>query len=167
MRLFVKARSVLRNLSMSRRLEADLDQEVHSHLELLIEENIRAGMSPKEAQRAARIELGGIEQVKEQVREKRLGNWIPSVFSDCRYGVRQLRKNSGFTVTVIITLALSIGANTAIFSMVNALMLESLPYSHPERMGTIYTRITGGFTTSDERHKLNGEQWELLRDNVP
>ncbi len=83
-----------------------------------------------------------------------------------RFAARQLWRNPGFTVTVILTLALSIGANTAIFSMVNALMLKSLPYSHPERMGTIYTRITGP-RASDERHKLNGEQWELLRDNVP
>jgi len=83
-----------------------------------------------------------------------------------RFAARQLRRNPGFTVTVIITLALSIGANTAIFSLVNALMLKSLPYSHPERLGTIYTRITGS-RASDERHGLNGEQWELLRDNVP
>src|ERR1700694_518391 len=83
-----------------------------------------------------------------------------------RFGTRQLWRNPGFTVTVIITLALAIGANTAIFSLVNALMLKSLPYSHPERMGTIYTRITGP-RASDERHHLNGEQWELLRDNVP
>jgi predicted permease len=83
-----------------------------------------------------------------------------------RFATRQLWRNPGFTVTVIITLALSIGANTAIFSMVNALMLKSLPYSHPERMGTIYTRIAGS-EVSDERHKLNGEQWALLRDNVP
>src|SRR6266849_1800383 len=82
-----------------------------------------------------------------------------------RFAARQLRRNPGFTLTVIITLALAIGANTAIFSMVNALMLKSLPYSHPERMGTIYTRISGS-RASDERHKLNGEQWELLRDNV-
>ena len=83
-----------------------------------------------------------------------------------KIAARQLRRNPGFTATVILTLALSIGANTAIFSMVNALMLKSLPYSHPERMGTIYTRITGP-RASDERHGLNGEQWELLRDNVP
>ncbi len=82
-----------------------------------------------------------------------------------KFAARQLRRNPGFTITVILTLALAIGANTAIFSMVNALMLKSLPYSHPERMGTIYTRITGS-RASDERHKLNGEQWELLRDNV-
>jgi predicted permease len=83
-----------------------------------------------------------------------------------KFPVRQWWRNPGFTVTVILTLALSIGANTAIFSLVNALMLKSLPYSHPERMGTIYTRISGS-GASDERHNLNGEQWELLRDNVP
>src|ERR1700760_4937386 len=83
-----------------------------------------------------------------------------------KFAARKLRRNPGFTLTVILTLALSIGANTAIFSIVNTLMLESLPYPHPERMGTIYTRITGS-RPSDERHNLNGEQWELLRDNVP
>ena len=83
-----------------------------------------------------------------------------------RSSVRQLIRNPGFTVIVILTLGLSIGANTAIFSVVNSLMLKSLPYSHPERIGTIYTRITGSMV-SDERHNLDGEQWELLRDNVP
>ena len=83
-----------------------------------------------------------------------------------RYAVRQLRSNPGFTATVIITLALAIGANTAIFSIVNALMLRSLPYSHPERIGTIFTQIRGA-TITDERHHISGEQWELLRDNVP
>ncbi len=89
-----------------------------------------------------------------------------SLLHDLQYGVRQLRRNPGFTATVVITLALSIGANTAIFSIVNALLLKSLPYSHPERMGTIYTRMRGS-VTSDERHHIDGEQWELLRDNVP
>ncbi len=81
------------------------------------------------------------------------------------FGVRQLRRNPGFTATVIITLALAIGANTAIFSIVNALMLRSLPYSHPERIGTIFTQIRGA-TATDERHHISREQWELLRDNV-
>jgi predicted permease len=83
-----------------------------------------------------------------------------------KFAIRQLRRNPGFTVVAILTLALSIGANTAIFSIVNALMLKSLPYAHPERMGTIYTRVTGS-RPYDERHKLNDEQWELLRDDVP
>jgi macrolide transport system ATP-binding/permease protein len=83
-----------------------------------------------------------------------------------RFAARQLWRNPGFSATVIITLALAIGANTAIFSLVNALMLKGLPYPYPERMGTIYTRVTGS-RASDERHNLNGEQWELLRDHVP
>src|SRR5213082_2899978 len=91
---------------------------------------------------------------------------MSSIRQNLRFAVRQLVRNPGFTVTVVLTLGLAIGANTAIFSIVNALMLKSLPYSHPERMGTIYTRVTGS-RASDARHKLNGEQWELLRDNVP
>jgi predicted permease len=83
-----------------------------------------------------------------------------------KLALRQLRRNPGFTATVVLTLALSIGANTAIFSIVNALMLRSLPYSHPERVGTIFTRVTGAMAW-DDRHNVDGEQWELLRDNVP
>ena len=119
MPVLVKARSFLRNLFLTRRVERDLDLEVRSHLQLLIDENLRAGMSPQEAQRAARMELGGAEQVKQQVREQRLGDSLHSWISDCRFGVRQLYKNPGFTFTVVLTLALSVGANTAIFSLVN------------------------------------------------
>ena len=167
MPVLVKARSLLRNLFSTRRVERDLDLEVRSHLQLLIDENLRAGLPPKEAERAARIELGSPEQVKEQVRDKRLGHGLHSLIADCRFGARQLYKNPGFTLTVVLTLALSVGANTAIFSLVNALLLKSLPYPHPERMGTIYTRIAGSSAASDERHNVNGEQWQLLRDNVP
>jgi len=100
------------------------------------------------------------------VRDRRAGAHLELLWQDARFGLRQLLRNPGFTATAILTLALSIGANTAIFSIVNALMLRSLPYLHPERMGTIYTRINGS-RPSDERHHVNGEQWELLRDNVP
>ena len=167
MPLLAKAKSLLRNLLFTRRVEEDLDREVRSHFQMLVDERIRAGMGRKEAERAARMELGGAEQVKEQVREEQLGHWLHSVVSDCRFGLRQLAKNRGFTLTVVLTLALSVGANTAIFSLVNALLLKSLPYAHPERMGTIYTRIAGSSEASDKRHNVNGEQWELLRDNVP
>ena len=134
----VKARSFLRNLFLSRQVDADLDREVHSHLELLAHENIRAGMSPREAQRAARIEIGGIEQMKEQVREERLGNWLHSVVSDCSYGFRQLRKNPGTTAVMIFTLALAIGAATAIFSVVYGVLLRPLPYADSSRIMAIH-----------------------------
>jgi hypothetical protein len=120
-------------------VEVDLDEEVRSHLELLIEENIHAGMPPEEAQRAARIELGGIEQVKELVREERIGNWLYSVISDCRYGLRQFRKNPGFTAAAIVTLALGIAANTTIFSAVNGWMLRRPRIKDPASVVVIVT----------------------------
>jgi putative ABC transport system permease protein len=148
MPLRVKVRSFLRNLFLSRRVEVDLDQEVHSHLDLLTSENIRSGMPPHEAQRAAQIELGGIEQVKEQVREERLGTWLHSVLSDCRYGLRQLRKNPGATAVMVFTLALAIGATTAIFSVVYGVLLRPLPY-------TDANRIMAVFEVSSEGHWIH------------
>jgi putative ABC transport system permease protein len=138
MPLLVKVRSLMRNLFLSRRVEEDLDQEVNAHLELLTEERIRAGMPPYEAKRAARIELGGIEQVKEQVREVRIGNWLGSAISDCRYGVRQLRKNLGATAVMVFTLALAIGAATAIFSVVYGVLLRPLPYTDANRIMAVF-----------------------------
>jgi putative ABC transport system permease protein len=141
---FAKFRGFLRNLFSSRHIEVDLDQEIHSHLELLIAENIRAGMPPEEARRAARIELGGIEQVKEQVRDGRLGNWLQSALSDCRYGLRQLRKNPGATTVMVFTLALGIGASTAIFSVVYGVLLRPLPYSDANRIMAVFEVNTKG-----------------------
>ncbi len=89
-----------------------------------------------------------------------------SVGQNLRYALRQLGRNPGFTLTVIFTLALAIGANTAIFSIVNALLLKSLPYPQPERMGTIFLRVQGA-QPSDEPHQVDGAQWEMLRDQVP
>src|SRR5215469_16326206 len=158
--------SLFRNLLRKNAVERALDEELNSSVELLTEEKMKEGLAHPEARRQALMELGGMEQVKEEVRAVRLGQLLDNLARDLRFAVRQLRHNSGFTVTVVVTLALAIGANTAIFSLVNALMLKSLPYAHPERLGTIYTRITGS-QVSDERHNVNGEQWELLRDSVP
>jgi predicted permease len=138
MPLLVKARSFLRNFFSSRRVEADLDQEVHAHLEMLTEENIRAGVPPAEARRVARMELGGVEQVKEQVRQERLGNWLGSVLSDCSYSLRQLQKSPGPTAVMIFTLALAIGATTAIFSVVYGVLLRPLPYNDSSRIMAVF-----------------------------
>jgi len=138
MALFVKARSFLRNLFTSRAVEVDLDEEIRSHLEMLIEEHIRAGMPPAAARRAARIEMEGVDQMKEQVRDAQVGQWLQSVLADCRYALRQLRKNPGFTVVAIFTLALGIGATTAIFSVVYGVLLRPLPYPAPNRIVAIF-----------------------------
>jgi predicted permease len=91
---------------------------------------------------------------------------METLSQNLKFALRQLRRNPGFTLTVVLTLALSIGANTAIFSIVNVLMLKSLPYAHPERLGVIYERATGPHPGQD-MIDLDGEQWEALRDNVP
>jgi predicted permease len=156
----------VRNFFRKKRVESELNDEVRACVEMMSDEKIVAGASPSEARRRALAEFGGIEPVKQAVRDHRAGAGLERLWQDVRFGSRQLSRNPGFTVTVILTLALSIGVNTAIFSIVNALMLKRLPYPHPERIGVIFTRVTGihGY---DERHNLNGEQWELLRDNVP
>ena len=166
MRPWSQARAVIHNLFRKKANERELDDEVRVYLDHVIEERIAAGMPAAEARRTALVQLGGMEPVKQAVREGRAGAGVERLWQDVHYGARQLWKNPGFTATVILTLSLSIGANTAIFSIVNGLMLKSLPYARPERMGTIYTRVTGT-RSMDDRHKVNGEQWELLRDRVP
>lgn len=166
MMLWNRMRLLSRAVLHRQRTENEMDAELRFHIEAFTEDLIRNGVSPEEAQRRARLEFGGIEQTKEQCRDARGSNFLHSLLQDVLFGSRMLRKSPGFTATVIITLTLAIGANTAIFSLVNALLLKSLPYSRPERIGTIYTRISGS-QPSDERHNLNGEQWELLRDDVP
>jgi len=136
MPFFTKAGSFFRNLFSTSQVEADLDAEVRSHLQLLIDENVRAGMSPAKAKRAARLALGGAEQVKEQVRDQRLGHWLHSVLSDARYALRQLRKNPAFTAVAVLTLALGIGSTTAIFGAFDGALLHPYPYKYAGRLAT-------------------------------
>src|SRR5580698_9035094 len=149
-----------------RRRYHELHESIQEHLEEKIEDLIEDGMSRENAEQTARRQFGNVTLVEERSREVWQWPRWESFLADLKFAVRQLFRNPGFTVTVIFTLALSIGANTAIFSIVNALMLKSMPYPHPERMGTIYTRVSG-VSSWDARHKLMYEQWQLLRDEVP
>jgi predicted permease len=150
MPLFVKARSFLKNLFFSRRVDADLDDEVRSHLELLTEENIRAGMPPSEAQRAARIELGGIEQVKAHVRDSRTGALLDSLLQDLRFALRQVRRSPGFALAAVLILALGIAANVIVFGVLQALVLRSLDVPHAEQVMTLQPKDGGPFVSNPE-----------------
>jgi predicted permease len=114
--------------------DSDLDDELAAHLDLLAQENIRRGMSPNEARYAARREFGAIEQIKETYRDRRGLPMLETFFQDLRFGARMLRKNPGFTAIAVLTLALGIGASTSIFTVINALVFQSLPYPHPEQL---------------------------------
>jgi predicted permease len=164
--MFARFRSLFRALTSRRDFEAGMTEELRFHIEQYAEDLRRSGISLEEAHRRARIEFGGVNTVQDDCRDARGLLFFDELSRGLHYAVRQLRRNPGFTVTVVFTLALSIGANTAIFSIVNALLLKSLPYAHPERIGTIYARTTGS-QSSDVRKNVDGEQWELMRDNAP
>jgi len=120
------------------RLEQELDEELRAHLEMLAEENVRKGMSPEEARYVARRSFGGVEQVKEEYREQRGLPMMDTLTQDFRSGLTQLRRNPGFAAVAILTLALGIGANTAIFSVVDAVLLKPLPFRSPGQLVRVF-----------------------------
>src|SRR6266436_5627993 len=139
---FHKLRLQLRALLHKRKLDADMAEEMRAHIEMRTRENIEAGMSADEARYAAMRQFGWVDNIKEICREQRGITWLEHLVQDLRYGARMLRKNPGFTAVAVLTLALGIGANTAIFTVINRLMLRSLPVREPHEL--VQASVAGG-----------------------
>jgi putative ABC transport system permease protein len=149
--------SFFRNLVHKNKAEQALDDELRSSVELLTQEKMKDGLSPSEARRQALIELGGIEQVKEEVRAVRAGRILEAFVRDVRLAFRTLAKSPGFTIVAVTILALGVGVNTAVFSLVDEIWLRPRPVPHPERVARIFTSspTSGGMIPEGENSYLD------------
>lgn len=158
--LLARLRSLYRNLIRRRHVETDLDAELRSYVDLLADEKAAAGMSAGDARRAALVELGGVEQVKEDVRDARSGLWLDAVWHDLRFGVRSLIKTPALTAIAVVSLALGIGVNASLFSLVDRLVLTTLPVRDVDRLVIIFSNNRTGLTD-----RLSYPDLELIRSS--
>jgi predicted permease len=161
----------LRALFHRNAVDRELQEELQYHLDREAEKYRQVEASPELALRRAKLALGGTEQVTQQCREARGTKLIEDLVQDLRYAVRQVRKSIGFTCAVVLTLALAIGVNSAVFSLLDGFLLRTLPYPHAERIGILMTHIEGtnprnGQYVSQEDDSQNGATWELLKRNL-
>ncbi|MCI0446461.1 permease prefix domain 1-containing protein, partial [bacterium] len=136
-----------RDLTARKEQEADLDDELKFHVAMQEQKNQQDGMTPETAYRSALVEIGGVEQIKEQVRSERFGFWFETILKDASYGIRMLRKTPAITFVSLITLSLAIGACTALFSIFYTVLLSPLPYPQPEQLVQIWdTNLSKGIS---------------------
>jgi len=145
MGLGTRIRSGLRNLMNKPRVEAQLEDELRAYVEQVTDEKVAAGASSAEARRSALAEFGGVEQVKQAVREERSGTGLELLGQDFHSGLRQLRKSRGFSLAAVLTLALGIGTTAAMFSVIDAVVLRPLPYNNVERIVDVKTHSASTF----------------------
>jgi macrolide transport system ATP-binding/permease protein len=161
----------LRSLFQRSAIESELDDELRFHLELQVEKHVRAGLTREEAIRQARLEFGGLGHVKEECRESRGITFLETTARDIRYALRQLRKTPAFALTVLLTLALGIGANAAIFTLMNAVLLRKLPVTKPTslvRLGDNNDCCVGSGNRQDGDFAMfSTDTYEQLEKNVP
>jgi len=135
--------------------DGELDREIESHVQMLTDDNLQAGMSPAEARRLALARFDGVESVKEAYRDQRGLPLLETTLQDARYAVRTLGKNRSATLIGILVMALAIGANTAVFSVVHAVLLNPLPYANPDRIVTLTYRSTGGSFSGNRAQQIS------------
>jgi putative ABC transport system permease protein len=163
-RVLAKVRLRLRSLFRRRDLDLQLEDEFRFHLDQLVEEEMAAGLAPEDARRSALRKMGGVLQFQEQSRDTRRVNFVDDLLRDLRYAARSLRRSPGFAALSVLIMALGVGANTAVFSVVNAVLLKPLAYRDAERIVTLSDYSGAGQTTTTLSKQVSDREFREWRE---